>query len=89
MAYSHIAGGVCFDCKGRGHLEQAPSKRKKKWACIYSGKTLFYIKAKTEAEALKKAVCHWEKHRDLPAFVAVSGVEDIAVRPFVQHEEQK
>lgn len=77
--YMHIAHGVCFTCGGTGKVARKPATPSRKWACVYAGATLFFKTAKTEAEAMKKAVAHWEMNKTLPAFAKVQGPEDINV----------
>lgn len=62
-AFSGIAGGICFCCNGKGFVElkNAPN-RSKSFAitaiCKENGdrEVVFHIKAKSEMDAVKKAV---------------------------------
>jgi RecJ-like exonuclease len=79
-AYSHVMAGVCFKCNGTGKVSQKPSAKSQKWVCIYAGQELFFKKAKTEAQALKIAIAHWNMNKNAPAFAEVKSEVDISVR---------
>lgn len=73
QAFSAVAGGVCFSCGGAGRkLVAGSGLRASKWACVFGGSTLFYVRAKSASAAMAKAVGHWEQHRNAPAMAAVS-----------------
>lgn len=62
-AFSGIAGGICFCCNGKGHVElKNKPNRSAKFVISAIAKdngereTVFTVKAKNEAEALRKAV---------------------------------
>lgn len=81
-AYRGIAGGVCFLCGGTGKRKVSASHQpSRKFVCIYGGAELFTVRAKTEAEALSKAVGHWRSHPNAPALRAVRE-EQISVREY-------
>ena len=79
-AYSHVMSGVCFKCNGAGKVAQKPAAKAQKWVCIYAGKELFVKTAKTQAQALKIAVAHWNMNKHLPAFTDVKSEIDISVK---------
>lgn len=61
--FSGIAGGICFCCNGKGYVElKNPPKRSVKFQISAVAKDngdrelVFWINAKNEAEALRKAV---------------------------------
>jgi hypothetical protein len=79
-AFRGILGGVCFTCAGSGkRTVSARYEAPHKFGCLYDGVLIFTIKARTEAEALRKAVGHWKRHRAAPAFATVKSEAQIAV----------
>ena len=76
-AYSNVQGGVCFRCAGTGKVATRPQIGTK-WECVYAGVSLFTIKARSEAAALRAAVA-----RINPAYPAFKGVtpDQVEVRP--------
>ena len=77
--YKHVAGGVCFTCGGTGKVSRKPAAPSARWSCFYAGALLLTKTAKTEAEAIKKAVIHWADNQTAPAFANVHGPQDIKV----------
>ncbi len=77
--HRNVLGGVCFQCKGTGRAARKPAKPSTRWAFVYGGKVLFWRSARTEAEALRKAIAHLEQHRDAPAFQGLTAA-DVSVR---------
>lgn len=80
-AHRNVMGGVCFKCHGTGTQDAAP-RFSKKWLCKYDGVGLFAKSARTEAEALKKAVGHWRCNPDAPAMVNITDESQITVEPY-------
>ncbi len=76
-AFRNVAGGVCFRCGGSGKVATRPMVAKR-WQCVYAGVGLFYIKARSEAAALREAIA-----RINPAYPAFAGVtpDQVEVRP--------
>lgn len=69
-AYRNVQGGVCFRCNGTGKVATRPAKPSAKWVCDFaSGQHIGYVKAKTEAEAMRKA-----RAMINPAYPAYRGV---------------
>lgn len=69
-AYRHVQAGVCFRCNGKGTVATRPAKPSVKWVCDFAnGQHVGYVKAKTEAEALRKA-----RAMINPAYPAYHGV---------------
>jgi len=60
-AFSHVLGGRCFKCGGSGKVAGGRSSGSKQWtigAINRDGEVIarvFYLRAKSEAEALRKA----------------------------------
>jgi hypothetical protein len=81
--YRAILGGTCFACQGRGTKEVAASwKPSRSYSCVYAGKGLFAVRAKSEAQALRLAVGHWKCHPDAPAFVGITQDQiTVALKP--------
>lgn len=82
-AFRNVAGGLCFTCKGRGQVKARKTAPARSWACIYAGRVLFHKKARTEAEAHRKALAHLRAHRDAPAFESVTEAS-VLVKPSEQ-----
>jgi len=78
-AHRNVLNGVCFKCNGLGTVARKPPARSVKWACYYAGVHLFNISAKTQSQALNRAVIHWQSRQDMPAFANVFSVDDIQV----------
>ena len=69
-AYRNVQNGVCFRCGGKGTVPTRPAKPSVKWVCDFAnGQHVGYVKAKTEAEALRKA-----RAMINPAYPAYRGV---------------
>lgn len=83
-AHRNVMGGVCFKCHGTGEQAAAPRFSKtRKWICIYDGVDLFTKSARSEAEALKKAIGHWRCNPDAPAMVNITDESQITVAPYI------
>lgn len=78
-AHRNVFGGVCFKCKGTGKQARKPAAKSKKYLCKYDGVGLFAKSARSEAEALRKAIGHWRCHADYPAFVNIKDESQITV----------
>ena len=72
-AHRNVLGGLCFKCKGSGTVNKKPVTPSTLWAFCADGSPVVNKRAKTEAEAMKKAV----------AFFAASPMNptEITVRP--------
>ena len=79
-AHRNVLNGVCFKCNGAGTVSRKPATPSQSWTCVYAGAALFNIKAKTEAQALRRAVVHWKLHKDAPAFANVTSADDVLVQ---------
>lgn len=83
-AYRNVQGGVCFRCSGTGKVATRPAKPSIKWVCDFAnGQHIAYVKAKTEAEALRMA-----KAMIKPAYPAYHGVTPDMVRVSVYDPEE-
>lgn len=76
-AYRNVQGGVCFRCAGTGKVATRPQTATK-WLCIYAGRDLFTIKARSEADALRAAIARIDPR--YPAFAGVTP-DQVEVRP--------
>lgn len=83
-AHRNVMGGVCFKCKGSGKQSRKPAAKSKRYLCKYDGVGLFTKPARSEREALRKAVGHWLCNPDAPAFVNISDASQISVEEYVQ-----
>lgn len=73
QGFSHVAGGVCFACGGTGKKTvRADHTPLSKYGCVYAGALLFWVRARTEKEALRKAVNHWKRHAASSAFEGIT-----------------
>ena len=79
-AHRNVLGGVCFKCNGTGKQARKPGRKSQKYVCEYDGVGLFTKSARSEAEALRKAVGHWLCNQDAPAFVNISSADQITVK---------
>ena len=82
-AHRNVMGGVCFKCNGTGKQARKPAAKSKKYLCKYDGVGLFTKSARSDAEALRKAVGHWLCNPDAPAFVNIDSVDQITVEEWV------
>lgn len=80
-AHRNVLGGVCFKCHGTGK-QAAIVAKSKKYLCKYDGVGLFTKSARSEAEALRKAVGHWRSNPHAPAFVNISDESQITVEVY-------
>lgn len=80
QAFKGIMGGVCFKCNGSGKQSRKPATPSVLWTCVYAGVDRFQKPAKTEREAMKKAVSHWKQHSSCIAFADVKSEADISVQ---------
>jgi hypothetical protein len=83
-AHRNVLGGVCFKCHGTGKQERKPAAKSKKYLCKYDGIGLFTKSARSEAEALRKAVGHWRCHPHAPAFANIDDESQITVEEYSQ-----
>lgn len=82
-AHRNVLGGVCFKCNGTGKQERKPAAKSKRYLFIYDGVGLFTKPARSQAEALRKAVGHWKCNPDAPALVNISDESQITVEEYV------
>lgn len=82
-AHRNVLGGVCFKCSGTGKQARKPAAKSKKYLCKYDGVGLFAKSARSEAEALRKAVGHWRCNPDAPAMVNITDESQITVEEWV------
>lgn len=80
-AHRNVLGGVCFKCHGTGK-QAAIVAKSKKYLCKYDGVGLFTKSARSEAEALRKAVGHWRSNPHAPAFVNIFSETQITVEEY-------
>lgn len=74
--YSHVVGGQCFACGGTGKKTVAADYRPAtKYGCVYAGNLLFWIRARSAEEALRRAKRHWQQHATSPAFAGITEEE--------------
>lgn len=78
-AHRNVLGGVCFKCNGTGKQANKPVAPSKKYVCKYDGVGLFTKSARTSTEALSKAVLHWKRHSNAPAFSNIISADQITV----------
>lgn len=83
-AHRNVLGGVCFKCHGTGKQARKPAAKSKKYLCKYDGVGLFTKSARSEAEALRKAVGHWRCHPHAPAFANIDDESQITVEEYSQ-----
>jgi hypothetical protein len=83
-AHRNVLGGVCFKCNGTGKQARKPAAKSKKYLCKYDGVGLFTKSARSEAEALRKAVGHWRCHPHAPAFANIDDESQITVEEYSQ-----
>ena len=81
-AHRNVLGGVCFQCKGTGKQERKPAVKSQRYLCKYDGVGLFTKPARSEEEALRKAVGHWRCNQHAPAFVNISDESQITVEVY-------
>jgi len=79
-----VLGGVSFKCNGTGKQARKPAAKSKKYLCKYDGVGLFTKSARSEAEALRKAVGHWRCHPHAPAFANIDDESQITVEEYSQ-----
>lgn len=82
-AHRNVFNGVCFKCHGTGKQERKPVAKSQKWLCKYDGVGLFTKPARSEAEALRKAVGHWKCNPHAPALVNITDASQISVEECV------
>ncbi len=82
-AHRNVFNGVCFKCHGTGKQERKPAAKSKRWLCKYDGVGLFTKPARSEAEALRKAVGHWKCNPHAPAFVSITDASQVSVEEYV------
>jgi hypothetical protein len=68
--YANVLGGVCFKCGGSGQQKTKPSAPSRRWAVNAIRTTdhqecvVFFVRARTENEAIKKAIKQMNGARD-------------------------
>ena len=68
--YANVLGGVCFKCGGTGRQKTRPSAPSHRWSVNairttdHQDCTVFYVRAKTEQEAIKKALATLSRARE-------------------------
>ena len=83
-AHRNVMGGVCFKCNGTGKQARKPAAKSKQSLCKYDGVGLFAKSARSEAEALRKAVGHWMCNLDAPAMANITDESQITVEEWSQ-----
>ncbi len=78
-AFRGVMGGVCFKCNGTGKQANKPVAPSKKYVCKYEGFGLFTKSARTSTQALIKAVLHWKRYSNAPAFANIISADQITV----------
>lgn len=81
-AHRNVMGGVCFKCHGTGK-QAAIVAKSKNYLCKYDGVGLLTKSARTEAEALRKAVGHWRCNSDAPAMANITDENQITVEEYL------
>jgi DnaJ-class molecular chaperone len=72
-AYRNVLGGLCFCCKGAGKVDKKPALPTILWSFFADGNCIVNKRAKTEADAMRKANAFFLKSPMSP--------EKITVRP--------